>query len=513
MFDLCDRIFSHMHFELHKTDDKSAASLQKCAARDGRRHELKMSVLTCLLSFLSGSVEDKEFANQMLATLNLWEIAKHMDECVRMTKWIDDQDKTFRRQHVLLRQKCWDEGIQYCILLRQLDFFDEDHSVVAPIVLNRQTPESRSIHMAWRDLYSCCGYVEILRNDNLEAIHFQLPKQSGNGYENYDEMYETEREDIDKKNFDWLSNMKTMVRRTELHEKIRQGVWAFAVNYGRTIMNCCLVWAFFIHVFCISGNYSATEDYNALVLSATEDGARRKSAASLADDNTLAESELGFEVTDQDLYFFQHVETPMRWVIRVMTWINLVICVFRIAAFVKADLPMVIHQGITEDADEEEETRVADAEEENVKDGEEEIGFFVLQYERIAFKQDTELEEVKEPSHANMEEVKNDKESQTWFKKVTVALSSVRTLYEMLYILFAVLAVGFDQPLLTTFSLFDICFWPGIRTVLNAFRFNASKMGETILLGLLCMYVWMIIGMLLFNSAVASGLCENMFQW
>ena len=40
-------------------------------------------------------------------------------------------------------------------------------------------------------------------------------------------------------------------------------------------------------------------------------------------------------------------------------------------------------------------------------------------------------------------------------------------------------------------------------------------MGETILLGLLCMYVWMVIGLLSFNSeesTLREGICVNMFQ-
>ena len=71
-------------------------------------------------------------------------------------------------------------------------------------------------------------------------------------------------------------------------------------------------------------------------------------------------------------------------------------------------------------------------------------------------------------------------------------------------------------PLTTALTfLADICFWPGISVVLNAFRHNAGKMGETILLGLLCMYVWMVIGLLSFNSeesTLQEGICVNMFQ-
>lgn len=61
----------------------------------------------------------------------------------------------------------------------------------------------------------------------------------------------------------------------------------------------------------------------------------------------------------------------------------------------------------------------------------------------------------------------------------------------------------------------DICFWPGVATVLDAFRYNAGKMGETILLGLLCMYIWMVIGIMSFNSeesTLQDGICVNMFQ-
>jgi len=92
------------------------------------------------------------------------------------------------------------------------------------------------------------------------------------------------------------------------------------------------------------------------------------------------------------------------------------------------------------------------------------------------------------------------------------ALRKFETLYEVIFFLFAILAVALDQPLFTVYGLFELCFWRGSRTAIDAIRFNLIKMMQTMLLGLLAMYLWMVIGMSTIRSLHTSNTCTNMFQ-
>lgn len=61
--------------------------------------------------------------------------------------------------------------------------------------------------------------------------------------------------------------------------------------------------------------------------------------------------------------------------------------------------------------------------------------------------------------------------------------------YETLFIISGILTVVLDQPLYSVFSLMELCFWSGSKTVIDAIRFNISKMAQTMLLGLLTTYL------------------------
>ena len=93
-----------------------------------------------------------------------------------------------------------------------------------------------------------------------------------------------------------------------------------------------------------------------------------------------------------------------------------------------------------------------------------------------------------------------------------IALCSPIFYYETLFWVFALLAVVLQEPLFTTYSLLELCFWKGSQTVIDAVRFNAYKMLQTVLLGLLCMYVWMVFGMTVFRDAHLPNECTTMFQ-
>ena len=48
--------------------------------------------------------------------------------------------------------------------------------------------------------------------------------------------------------------------------------------------------------------------------------------------------------------------------------------------------------------------------------------------------------------------------------------------------------------------------------VIDAIKFNAGKMIQTFLLGLLVMYLWLLIGIWLLYDQHAPDMCTNMFQ-
>jgi len=407
--------------------------------RDRRRFDMKIAVIDCLNSFFSGSLEDDEFAQQMLSLLNLWEIAKHLKDCeVIWTK--AKQYKEFAQ----LAELTLKEGTSYSILMRQLMFFDKDRTVLSPII------SDPLIAPAWDFFQRRSGYVEILRHGTLEGFYYPLPDDLGDEASLFDKMYETEREDIDKKNYEWLFIMTNLIERVERHAQIRQGVMAFSVNYFSSVTRFCLCCAFCIHFLCIVGNYKATDEYVALQLQA-------QGRDSQVEDNPLLNTDTGFELTEQDTYFFRRVEEPMRWIIRVMCWINLAACALRFASFVIAELPLVVRLGLKmkeEEAAEEELNFHEELEGEQEEHEEEDVAP-ILQID---------LEQSSAESSKLMEVPPTDEDSEAsspqndWktimLESIKVVFSSQRTLYEMLYIIFAVLAVVYDEPLATAFSLF-----------------------------------------------------------
>jgi len=48
--------------------------------------------------------------------------------------------------------------------------------------------------------------------------------------------------------------------------------------------------------------------------------------------------------------------------------------------------------------------------------------------------------------------------------------------------------------------------------VIDAIRFNGNKMLQTMVLGALCTYMWMIVGMSFLNQSHKENLCTTMFQ-
>lgn len=78
------------------------------------------------------------------------------------------------------------------------------------------------------------GYVEVSRSGRLERIYFELPDACVPGApldKPFAEMFDTEREDADKKNMEWVEHMCRLVGKERLHANIRKSYFAFTVNY------------------------------------------------------------------------------------------------------------------------------------------------------------------------------------------------------------------------------------------------------------------------------------------
>lgn len=104
------------------------------------------------------------------------------------------------------------------------------------------------------------------------------------------------------------------------------------------------------------------------------------------------------------------------------------------------------------------------------------------------------------------------REQRTRLRKAKALVSSKVVLSEILHILFPILAVYSANPLFTLYALFEIAFWEGSRTVTDAIVINLGKLMRALILGLLLMYTWMIVGILLFWPIHEEDLCSNMFQ-
>mmetsp|Transcript_18229 Transcript_18229/g.40997 ORF Transcript_18229/g.40997 Transcript_18229/m.40997 type:complete len:421 (+) Transcript_18229:358-1620(+) len=99
----------------------------------------------------------------------------------------------------------------------------------------------------------------------------------------------------------------------------------------------------------------------------------------------------------------------------------------------------------------------------------------------------------------------------TW-KAAKAVASSPWCWYEALLFLSVLVAFVVNEPSIALWPLFEMCSWKGSKTVIDAIKFNAGKMIQTFLLGLLVMYVWLVVGIWTLQKHHAEEYCSNMFQ-
>ena len=80
-----------------------------------------------------------------------------------------------------------------------------------------------------------------------------------------------------------------------------------------------------------------------------------------------------------------------------------------------------------------------------------------------------------------------------------------------MFVIFLVLAVATDEPVLSIWSLFEICTWEGCRNILDAIFVNLGKMAQAMVLGLLMICAWMVFGIMVLKDAQKEDICANLF--
>jgi hypothetical protein len=269
------------------------------------------------------------------------------------------------------------EGLSYYFLLKHMKNYDKSNTYINPAL---EDAPAKCLNFFERR----CGYLEIVRDERLERVYFQLPEECVNGAvfdrRPFDEMFAMEqREEFDKKNKDYVQNMIHIVEKIQFHDQIRQTKFAWTVTQWDLIRQMNFVFTLFLHTLLVfggympvvsrgSGSFAASYEeriqFEAFNSSAEEGGDRRKGGASASVNTNSGGGDDGdFSLTPTDIDFFYNVEPVVNVVARVMNWINLITCGFRFFAFAWAELPIVIRRALEA---EEEEAEVEEGEGEEI---------------------------------------------------------------------------------------------------------------------------------------------------
>ncbi len=189
---------------------------------------------------------------------------------------------------------------------------------------------------------------------------------------------------------------------------------------------------------------------------------------------------------------------------RVMSWIGMVTCAVRFFAYMWSDLPLTIKLELL---------REDQAEIQAMPDLYLKAPTNVVEQdpkEEVVWIEDYKSTPPVDPKSLEDKEEENDDDLRG--RQVRAALKSVIFWYELGFVIFPVLAVATDEPVLSLWSLFEICTWEGSRTILDAIFLNLGKMAQAMVLGLLMIYAWMIFGIMVLKDAQKEDTCANLFQ-
>ena len=224
-----------------KENEISFLSLEEIYKQNLIRCRLKSAVIECLGSFLEGVV-DESIPKQMLSTCNWMAYASQMNDCFQMRHRSDAAPVEGDFNNLV------SEGLSYFFLMKFLEKYKN------PQEIDELEKALQSAAHAVHFFETRKGYVEITRDGRLERVFFRLPEDGieGGAIDNpYAALYDTEREDPDKKTKMFLENMIRLVEEEAFLDKIRASVLAFTVNQWDSIRMLAFYWGLLLHVVCI----------------------------------------------------------------------------------------------------------------------------------------------------------------------------------------------------------------------------------------------------------------------
>lgn len=287
---------------------------------------------------------------------------------------------SYERKTDLDNEQLVREGISYYFLLKHMKNYDKSNQYITP-ALEDASPKCKNF------FERRCGYIEIVRDERLERVYFQLPEECVGGAvfdrRPFDELFVMEqREEFDKKNRDFIQNMIHIVEKIQLQDKIRKTKFAWTVTRWDVIRQMNFAFTLMLHTLLVFGGYmpavsrghgSFASSYEERIELQLAGGDRRKGAAAGVNTGDGGGEDGDFGLTETDIHFFNNVEPVINVIARVMNWINLITCGFRFFAFSWAELPIVIRRAL-EDAEQEDEDGEGDAEDIEFSEQPEELG-------------------------------------------------------------------------------------------------------------------------------------------
>jgi len=479
----------------------SQVEMEKTKEVNNRRSKVKQAVLACLMAFLEGCEDDK-LCVQMLTTLQWDNMMIRMVECFQ----------AYQDSNLMDEVNAIKEGLGYYHLFRFINNFDKDRAVIEPIMSRTQTRKEVAQFFDQRT-----GYIEISRSGRLERIYFELPGEclkGGTLDEDFEEMYQAERNDPDKKQQEYLSNMVRLIERESYHGYVRKTWLSFTIDRWEICRSLTFYVALVLQMVLVLGGYMLPE---------TVDQLRAQDAD---------ESEA---LSPSERYILDWVHPDIVLAAVIICWVQLALCCLRAFCFFWAQFPIIASR-IKED------NRIGESDDDEAEDGRTAVGAemrdnlenddageeddpeeegaglgarYQFQAEEEGEHEDVFARLVAKGPIANVPDIRTKLQGMPSMARLQLYFQMAKhpwIIYEFFFLLFPVLAVGLSNPLLVSFALFEICSWRGSRTVIDAVRFNFVKMTQTLLLGLLVMYIWMIIGFASLRQEHQDDSCRNLFS-
>jgi hypothetical protein len=366
IFDLCDRILARINFETYFEEDNmngigwGVEGDDVVVAKNLERHRVKLAITKCLSAFLEGV--SKRQALHMLHQLDWDVISSEMVSCYRIWKLNRERTKFMSTQSaekfLCNQEKYVEEGMNYYLLLRHMLCYDKSNAFISPQLKKLERTEPQCLQF----FQHRAGYIEIVRNEVLERVFFQLPEacvESGDefiGETVITKMYVMDQlEDFDTKNRDWIMNMAHIVETHVFQENVRRTTFAFTVTKWDLIGQVNFWWTLAMHIIMVFGGFMPPSlwpgqegmfgDYQSrLNASEVGDGESRRKAAGGVNTETVTEEEWEdpHEWSSRDQLFFRTVLPIVTQVVKWMSVINLLTCGVRFFAFLWSHLPMIV---------------------------------------------------------------------------------------------------------------------------------------------------------------------------